>query len=81
MFRFDASRDSGEIHPEGSKVVICTEGEMTLVQAIGGEKVRTTIHAGEYAINAPGVWHTADVEERATAIFITAGEGTQARPR
>jgi len=37
--------------------------------------------AGEYAINPPGVWHTADVTETATAIFITAGEGTQHRPR
>ena len=67
--------------PEGSEVVICTGGEMTLVQEIGGERVRTTIQAGEYAINAPGVWHTADIEERATVVFITAGEGTQGRPR
>ena len=81
MFTFDASWDSWEMHPEGSEVVICTEGEMTLVQEIGGERVRTTIQAGEYAINAPGVWHTADIEERATVVFITAGEGTQGRPR
>ena len=31
--------------------------------------------------NAPGVWHTADVQGRATALFITAGEGTKQRTR
>ncbi|HAG37451.1 MAG TPA: cupin, partial [Erythrobacter sp.] len=36
---------------------------------------------GEYAINPPGVWHIADIVQEATAIFITAGEGTQHRPR
>jgi hypothetical protein len=36
---------------------------------------------GQYAINEPGTWHTADVEGPATALFITAGWGTQHRPR
>ena len=39
------------------------------------------LKAGEYAIDDPGVWHTADVEGRATALFITAGIGTQHRER
>jgi hypothetical protein len=29
----------------------------------------------------PGTWHTADVAGAATAVFITAGLGTQHRPR
>lgn len=40
-----------------------------------------TVGPGEYAINPPGVWHTADVEGEATALFITAGLGTEARAR
>ena len=36
---------------------------------------------GDYAINPPGTWHTADVEGEATALFITAGWGTEHRPR
>ena len=40
-----------------------------------------TLTAGEYAINEPGNWHTADVDGEATAIFITAGIGTQMRGR
>lgn len=81
MFSFDASWDSWEVHPLGHEVVICTAGEITLIQEIDGKEVRTTLHPGEYAINAPGVWHTADVKEHATAVFITAGAGTQNRPR
>ena len=81
MHTFDASWDVWEMHPEGSEVVVCTDGTLTLVQEIDGREVRTDLGPGEYAINAPGVWHTADVSGRVTAIFITAGIGTQHRPR
>lgn len=81
MFSFDESWDSWEVHPQGHEVVICTAGEITLVQEIDGREVRTTLRPGEYAINEPGVWHTADVSASATAVFITAGAGTEARPR
>jgi len=78
---FTESWDQWEVHPNGSEVVLCTEGSITLIQEVDGEHVSTTLCAGEYAVNAPGVWHTADVEVSATAVFITAGEGTQHRPR
>ncbi|KWV91575.1 cupin [Erythrobacter sp. YT30] len=79
---FSQSWDSWEMHPNGSEVVICTSGAMVLSQEYPDGSLETVaLEAGEYAINAPGVWHTADVETEATAIFITAGEGTQMRPR
>ncbi len=81
MHSFEKPWTSWEMHPEGSEVVVCIEGELTLVQEIGDEEVRTTLRPGEYAINEPGVWHTADVEGRATALFITAGLGTRVRER
>lgn len=81
VFSFDSAWDSWEVHPRGSEVVLCTAGEMTLVQELDGEPVHTKLSAGEYAINAPGVWHTADVEGSATAVFITSGIGTDHRPR
>jgi mannose-6-phosphate isomerase-like protein (cupin superfamily) len=81
MFSFDSPWDSWEVHPRGHEVVICTAGEITLVQEIGGKEKRTTLRPGEYAINPPGVWHTADVSAPATAVFITAGAGTENRPR
>lgn len=81
MYTFASSWTSWEVHPKGSEVVVCTKGVVTLVQEIDGQEQRTILRAGEYAINAPGVWHTADVDEEATCLFITAGEGTEHRPR
>ena len=79
---FGESWDMWEMHPAGSEVVICIAGAMTLIQELpDGEHRTVTLHRGDYAINNAGVWHTADVTEPATAIFITAGEGTQHRPR
>ena len=80
-YTFTAPWESWEMHPEGSEVVVCTDGELTLIQEIDGHEVRTTLTAGEYAINEPGTWHTADIDGEATALFITAGLGTQHRPR
>ena len=82
MYTFTESWDSWEMHPVGSEVVLCTAGEMTLHQEhADGTTDRVTIRAGEYAINPPGTWHTADVAGEATAVFITAGLGTEHRSR
>ena len=82
QYVFDADWTSWEMHPAGDEVVICIAGSMVLVQEIAeGQVAETPLAAGEYAINPSGVWHTANVPETATAIFITAGEGTQHRPR
>lgn len=72
---------SWEMHPDGHEVVVCVKGELTLVQEVEGGERRTPLGEGEYAINPPGVWHTADIEGTARALFITAGQGTQHRPR
>ena len=82
MHAFDRSWDTWEMHPHGSEVVLCTEGSITLHQEQpGGKAITVTLGPGQYAINQPGVWHTADVSTAATALFITAGMGTQHRPR
>jgi mannose-6-phosphate isomerase-like protein (cupin superfamily) len=81
MHTFETPWEGWEVHPNGHEVVICTAGEITLIQEINGKEVRTTLKPGEYAINPPGVWHTADVTKSATCLFITAGAGTQGRPR
>ena len=80
-FRFTESWAGWEMHPAGAEVVVCTEGSMTLIQEIDGEECRTTLTPGQYAINPPGVWHTADIEGVAAALFITSGWGTEGRPR
>ena len=81
MHTFSEPWDVWEMHPKGHEVVLCTAGEITLVQEIDGEEHRVVLKAGEYAINAPGVWHTADVAAPVVAVFITAGMGTEHRPR
>lgn len=81
MHTFSSPWDTWEMHPHGSEVVVCVAGEITLVQELDGEQVRHTLGHGEYVINPPGVWHTADVTEQATVLFITAGVGTEMRPR
>lgn len=79
---FTESWDAWEMHPHGSEVVICTQGAMAVTQEFPDGRIeRVGLAAGDYAINPPGVWHTADVDGTATAIFITAGEGTVHRPR
>ena len=81
MHTFEESWDSWEMHPQGSEVVLCTQGEMTVIQKLDDEVKHILLQEGEYMINPPGVWHTADVENNATAIFITAGKGTEHKPR
>ena len=82
MHTFDAPWSSWEMHPVGAEVVLCTGGSITLLQQqADGTVTSVWLGAGQYAINPPGVWHTADVEGPSTAVFITAGEGTQHRPR
>lgn len=81
MHSFDTSWDVWEMHPVGSEVVLCVAGTITLVQEIGGAEVETTLTTGQAAINRPGTWHTANLDGSATCVFITAGEGTEHRPR
>ncbi len=82
MHTFTESWDMWEMHPNGAEVVLCTEGAMTLHQEhADGTTATVAIVAGEYVVNPPGTWHTADVEGAASALFITAGVGTEHRPR
>lgn len=83
QYSFDESWLSWERHPNGAELVICTAGSIILIQETAGGVEQTTLGPGDYAINPPGVWHTADVAPGtgATAIFITPGIGTEHRPR
>ncbi|MFZ5746407.1 MAG: cupin [Pseudomonadota bacterium] len=82
LYRFSESWDSWEMHPAGDELVVCVGGTITLhQQSPDGMETSVTLAPGDYAINAAGVWHTADVEGEATALFVTAGLGTEHRPR
>jgi len=82
LYRFEESWTSWEMHPAGGEVVCCIEGSMTLHQQLAGGGEKTfRLGPGDYAINPPGAWHTADCDGPVTALFITAGWGTTHRPR
>ena len=81
LYSFSESWTSWERHPAGDEAVICTAGEITLIQELPDGPHRVTLRAGDYAINPRGIWHTADIAGHATALFITAGAGTGHRPR
>lgn len=82
QWSFTSDWDSWEMHPHGEEVVICTAGAITLHQRFAdGRTASVTLGPGGYAINPRGCWHTADVADGATVVFITPGLGTQGRPR
>lgn len=56
MHTFDSPWDVWEVHPNGSEVVLCTNGTITLHQEKpDGTEASITLAAGEYAVNEPGV--------------------------
>ena len=82
MHSFTEPWDMWEMHPHGAEVVVCTAGSITLIQEKSdGSAKKIKLGPGQYAVNEPGTWHTADVDDEATALFITAGAGTEHRPR
>ena len=82
LHTFTESWTGWEMHPHGDEVVLCLSGTLTLHQEhTDGSVTQVTLGPKEYAINPPGVWHTADVTGTVTALFITAGMGTEHRPR
>ena len=81
LYSFNENWTSWERHPAGDEAVICTAGEITLLQELPDGMQSVTLRAGDYAINPRGVWHTADITGGATALFITSGRGTEHRPR
>jgi quercetin dioxygenase-like cupin family protein len=81
MARFDTPWQSWEVHPHGEELVICVEGLVTLHQERDDGVHTVEIGPGDAVVNPPGVWHTADVDGPCTVLFVTAGMGTDHRPR
>lgn len=84
QYAFEDSWSQWEAHHDGSEVVLCLSGRLTLIQEQeAGGLTRITLEAGEYAVNPPGVWHTADVAEgeSAACLFLTPGLDTTHRAR
>ena len=67
------------MHPSGSELVHVISGRVTLIQRVDGVDSAHELGVGDSIVNPPGVWHTARVQEPATVLFITAGQGTENR--
>jgi mannose-6-phosphate isomerase-like protein (cupin superfamily) len=78
---FAESWTTWEVHPAGEELVVCLKGSFTAIQEIDGGERRTLLREGQAVINPPGCWHTVDTDGPATAFFVTAGLGTDHRPR
>jgi quercetin dioxygenase-like cupin family protein len=71
-----------EQHPNGDEIVILLAGAVDFIlETPEGERRVAVRKPGEYAFVPKGTWHTANPREPTTMVFITAGEGTQVRPR
>ena len=82
LFRFEESWTSWEMHPAGDEIVCCLQGQMVLHQELtDGSTQRYELAPGDYAINPPGAWHTADADGPVVALFVTVGKDTIHRPR
>lgn len=82
LHHFTQSWTMWEMHPVGAEVVLCIEGELELVQQWPDQReTRVRLRKGEYAVNPAGLWHTANCAGPCAAVFITAGQGTEHRPR
>lgn len=81
IFSFSEPWSTWEVHPEGEELVLCLEGCITLHQEVDGGTRTVRLEPGQAVVNPQGVWHTADTDGPARALFVTAGKGTDHRPR
>ena len=77
----DSSWTTWERHPAGEELVVVTAGRVTLLQEIDGAERRVELTEGQALINPRNVWHTADIAEPCTMLFVTPGRGTEHKPR
>ncbi len=70
-----------ECHTRGDELVIVLSGTAEFIQELDGGQTRIPVTAGSAVLNPKGVWHTADVTEPLTAIYITPCRGTEHRGR
>jgi mannose-6-phosphate isomerase-like protein (cupin superfamily) len=80
-YSFEQAWDSWEMHPAGEEFVCLLSGHVDFIlEQDGSEEVVSLTAPGAYVLIPRGTWHTARVFTPSSVLFITPGEGTQARP-
>lgn len=79
QFSFGADWDSWEMHPNGDEIVFCMSGHIKFILEVEGEHKAVELKPGQYVVVPQNTWHTAKVNEPASALFLTWGYGTENR--
>ncbi len=75
--RFTEDWPTWEIHPKGDEMVILLSGSARfLLKTETGEQSHQLARAGEFLIVPRNTWHTAQIGEACSLLFVTPGEGT-----
>ena len=81
-YDFKGNWTTWEKHPAGEELVVLLAGTLELILSINSREEKVSLSCpGQFLIVPRDTWHTANVPRSALALFITAGEGTQNRPR
>ncbi|TXS20464.1 cupin domain-containing protein [Streptomyces sp. adm13(2018)] len=81
IFDGEGPGDHWERHPAGDELVVCLSGSVTVSRDLDGVLDRVLLGPGEATINPAGVWHAVDMTGPTSLLSITAGLGTDHRPR
>ncbi|MFJ9308709.1 cupin domain-containing protein [Streptomyces cyaneofuscatus] len=81
IFDGDGPGDHWERHPAGDELVVCLTGSVTVTRDMDGVPERVVLGPGEATVNPAGAWHAVDMAGPASILTITAGLGTDHRPR
>ncbi|MFH9069163.1 cupin domain-containing protein [Streptomyces alboflavus] len=81
IFDGNGPDDQWERHPAGDELVVCLSGSVTVTRDVDGVPDRVVLGPGEATVNPAGTWHAVDMAGPASILTITAGLGTDHRPR
>ncbi|WP_433543751.1 cupin domain-containing protein (plasmid) [Streptomyces sp. CA-294286] len=81
IFDGEGPGDHWERHPAGDELVVCLNGSVTVTRVMDEGPDRVVLGPGEATVNPAGVWHAVDMTGQASILTITAGLGTDHRPR
>ena len=83
VMAFELSEDTAhwEKHPSGDEVLLMLSGAVTVVLEEAAGEQRVDLSAGEAYCVPRDTWHRIEVREAGKIVFMTAGEGTEHKPR
>ncbi|MEV0289159.1 cupin domain-containing protein [Kribbella sp. NPDC050820] len=96
LVRFARDRDEGRLvgmlpmveswghwerHVNGDELVVVLSGSCDIVQEVGDGFRTHRMGPGDALVNPRGVWHTSDVHEAGSTLFVAAGRRTDYRDR